>query len=241
MAVDCLVIGGGVIGLTTAWRLAQRGYSVHLVDQGIPGREASWAGAGILPPGFPGPASDPLTSVALKASQQWPKLAAELHESTGIDNEFHRCGGIELADGTPAELASEQQRWEAAGARVEWLEPRQIRELETAFSRERGRVPLARSLSGSKPAAPAGPDKGLRKGRGQDDTRMSCTRLESFFGTRHCRRHSAGRHLRRPVHRHSWCLVDAAFEVCRNPPGNRTHPRSDRTTGTIAGSTEARL
>lgn len=134
MAVDCLVIGGGVIGLTTAWRLAQRGYSVHLVDQGIPGREASWAGAGILPPGLPGPASDPLTSVALKASQQWPKLAAELHEATGIDNEFHRCGGIELTEGTPAELASEQQRWEAAGARVECLDPRQVRELEPAFS-----------------------------------------------------------------------------------------------------------
>lgn len=134
MAVDCLVIGGGVIGLTTAWRLAQRGCSVHLVDQGIPGREASWAGAGILPPGYPGPASDPLTAAASKASLLWPKLAAELHESTGIDNEFHRCGGIELAEGTAAEFAAEQQRWEAAGARVEWLAPQQVRELEPAFS-----------------------------------------------------------------------------------------------------------
>ena len=134
MAVDCLVIGGGVIGLTTAWRLGQRGYSVHLVDQGIPGREASWAGAGILPPGYPGPASDPLTAVASRASQLWPKLAAELHESTGIDNEFHRCGGIELADGTATEFAAEQQRWEAAGARAEWMEPQQVSELEPAFS-----------------------------------------------------------------------------------------------------------
>ena len=53
MAVDCLVIGGGVIGLTTAWKLAQQGLSVRLCDQSTPGREASWAGAGILPPGYP--------------------------------------------------------------------------------------------------------------------------------------------------------------------------------------------
>lgn len=134
MAVDCLVIGGGVIGLTTAWRLAQCGYSVHVVDQAIPGREASWAGAGILPPGYPGGVSDPLTSFAGRSSRMWPKLSAELHELTGIDNEFHRCGGIELADGTLAELEADQDRWQAAGARVEWLEPKHVRELEPAFS-----------------------------------------------------------------------------------------------------------
>ena len=107
---------------------------MRLVDQGIPGREASWAGAGILPPGSPGLISDPLTAIAAKASQYWPKLAAELHESTGIDNEFHRCGGIELADGTPDEFQVEQNLWQAAGARVEPLEPKQIRECEPAFS-----------------------------------------------------------------------------------------------------------
>jgi glycine oxidase len=134
MAVDCLVIGGGVIGLTTAWRLAQRGHSVRLVDQGHPGREASWAGAGILPPGSPGPVAEPLTALAARASQVWPKLSAELHESTGVDNEFHRCGGIELAPGSPAEFASEYHHWEAAGARVEWLDSRQVRDLEPKFS-----------------------------------------------------------------------------------------------------------
>jgi len=46
---DVLIIGGGVIGLSLAWDLAKHGLKVHVIDQGEPGREASWAGAGILP------------------------------------------------------------------------------------------------------------------------------------------------------------------------------------------------
>ena len=157
MAVDCLVIGGGVIGLTTAWRLAQRGLTVRVVDQLQPGREASWAGAGILPPGYPGPASgtalaagsspaekrsqsgpatliDPLTRLTAATCALWPAMSAELHATTGIDNEFHRCGGLELPMGTHEELLTERSRWEAIGARTEWLEPAAVRELEPAFS-----------------------------------------------------------------------------------------------------------
>ncbi len=153
MAVDCLVIGGGVIGLTTAWRLAQRGLTVRVVDQSLPGREASWAGAGILPPGYPAPVSgpalaagsspaqtlpppslDPLTRLTAVTCALWPEMSEELLEVTGVDNEFHRCGGVELALGTHEELLAERSRWEAIGAKTEWLEPAAVRELEPAFS-----------------------------------------------------------------------------------------------------------
>ena len=50
---DVLVIGGGVIGLTTAYFLARDGASVRVLDRSAPGTEASWAGAGIIPPGNP--------------------------------------------------------------------------------------------------------------------------------------------------------------------------------------------
>ena len=48
---DCLILGGGVIGLSLAYELAGAGAVVHVVERGAAGREASWAGAGILPPG----------------------------------------------------------------------------------------------------------------------------------------------------------------------------------------------
>ena len=48
MNYDVGVIGGGVIGLACAWRLAQRGARVALFERGEIGREASWAAAGML-------------------------------------------------------------------------------------------------------------------------------------------------------------------------------------------------
>ena len=134
MAVDYLVIGGGVIGLTTAWRLAQQGRSVRVCDQSLPGREASWAGAGILPPGYPGAPHDPLTKLTARTCDLWPQLAAELLDVTGIDNEFQSCGGLELADGSREELVASRTHWTAIGARAEWLEPEAVREIEPACS-----------------------------------------------------------------------------------------------------------
>ena len=48
---DALIVGGGIIGLTTAYYLARDGVTVTVLDRSIPGTESSWAGAGIIPPG----------------------------------------------------------------------------------------------------------------------------------------------------------------------------------------------
>ncbi|MDQ3813800.1 MAG: FAD-binding oxidoreductase, partial [Armatimonadota bacterium] len=50
MQYDVAVIGGGVIGLACAWRMAQAGAAVALFERGVIGREASWAAAGMLAP-----------------------------------------------------------------------------------------------------------------------------------------------------------------------------------------------
>ena len=76
-----MIVGGGVIGLTTAYFLARDGFSVRVLDRSAPGSEASWAGAGILPPGNPAGARAPLDRLRAESSVMFPGLSAELRQA----------------------------------------------------------------------------------------------------------------------------------------------------------------
>src|SRR5262245_17098479 len=102
---DVLIIGGGVIGLSLAWDLARHGRRVHVVDQGPPGREASWAGAGILSPAILRGQQHPYDQLRGLSFQLHSIWAEELKALTGIDTGYRRCGGLHLAR-TPGEAAS---------------------------------------------------------------------------------------------------------------------------------------
>lgn len=103
---DIIMIGGGVIGLSIAYELACRGKRVRILERGEQvGREASWAGAGILPPAIPDSALDPSEKLRGISHQLHPQWAERLQHETGIDTGFHRCGGIYLAR-KPGEAAS---------------------------------------------------------------------------------------------------------------------------------------
>src|SRR5262249_39020942 len=95
---DILIIGGGVIGLTAAYFLAREKVRVEIMDQGEFGKEASWAGAGIIPPGDPNQARDPFDQLRAHSAVLFPKLSAELKEATGIDNGYRRSGGLVFHD-----------------------------------------------------------------------------------------------------------------------------------------------
>jgi glycine oxidase len=95
---DVLIVGGGVIGLTTAWYLSAEGVRVALVEQGEVGKQASWAGAGIIPPGDPACARTSIDLLRAHSSRLYPHLSRELLEHTGIDNGYLVCGGLELPD-----------------------------------------------------------------------------------------------------------------------------------------------
>ncbi|MGC4006829.1 MAG: FAD-dependent oxidoreductase [Pirellulales bacterium] len=95
---DLLILGGGVIGLSTAWVAAQRGARVRVLDSGEPGREASWAGAGIIPPTLsPEPVDPPLEALLRQARAAHPSWSRRLSEATGIDNEYRVCGAWYVA------------------------------------------------------------------------------------------------------------------------------------------------
>jgi len=140
MMQDVVVIGGGVIGLSTAYELAGRGLRVTLLDAQQPGREASWAGAGILPPARPGDPRHPLAPLTRAACEVWPPLSAELRETTGVDNGYRRCGGIGAAADEAGEdaLPAEIEEWRAAKVRVERLSAAELAEHEPAVRTQAG-------------------------------------------------------------------------------------------------------
>ena len=117
---DILIIGGGVIGLSTAYNLAGQGVSVSVVDRQQVGREASWAGAGMLPPGQLRNATTPEARLRSFSHTLWEQLSADLKNRTGIDNGYRRCGAIEICANDDA-VAFEQQvrEWQAEGIAVE--------------------------------------------------------------------------------------------------------------------------
>ena len=132
---DVVIVGGGVIGLSIAYELAGQGVKVCVLEQGEFGREASWAGAGILPPGNPEVARDPGARLRAESHRQWPELSRELFETTGIDNGFRQCGGIALAFGTETEHLHEKiDFWRAEGVTVELLTPAALSDREPALS-----------------------------------------------------------------------------------------------------------
>ncbi len=92
---DVLIIGGGVVGLSVALRVRQAGVSVTLLERGVCGREASWAGGGIIAPANP-QRRGPMSMIQRASVEKYPAFCEEVRELSGIDPEFIRCGAIEF-------------------------------------------------------------------------------------------------------------------------------------------------
>jgi glycine oxidase len=134
---DVVIVGGGVIGLSIAYFLSEKGVSVTILDQGQPGQEASWAGAGMLPPGNLEYAHDPASRLRAYSHQLWNSLSRELRERTGVDNGYVQCGGLELAfAGNVDRLKSEAQAWRTEGVSVETLDQARLQQIEPSVSAE---------------------------------------------------------------------------------------------------------
>lgn len=137
--LDVTIIGGGAIGLSLAWDLALHGRRVQVIDRGPLGREASWAGAGILSPASREHAIHPYDQLRGLAYELHAEWAAELQQQTGIDVGFRRCGGVHLArtPGEAAALAAWAGVLREEGVRAEALGRDELRELEPALQIEK--------------------------------------------------------------------------------------------------------
>jgi glycine/D-amino acid oxidase-like deaminating enzyme len=95
--VDVIIIGGGIIGGSIAWRMAQAGARVTLVDAGAFGGEASWAGAGMLAPGGEFVTGSSWAEFALESLALYPEFVEELKRESDLGIDYRRCGAFEIS------------------------------------------------------------------------------------------------------------------------------------------------
>ncbi|MFF5189731.1 glycine oxidase ThiO [Streptomyces sp. NPDC000345] len=129
---DVLVVGGGIIGLVTAWRAAQRGFATAVVDP-EPGGGAARVAAGMLAAVTElHHGEQTLLGLNLASARRYPDFAAELTEVTGLDLGYRRCGTLAVAlDADDRAHLRELHALQAgSGLDSEWLTGRECRRLE---------------------------------------------------------------------------------------------------------------
>ncbi len=134
---DAAIVGGGVIGLTCAWRAARRGARVAVVERSRPPAGATRVAAGMLAPvgelAFGGPE---LLKMTVAAAELYPAFVEELEAVSGISTGYRRDGALHVAldRDEAAELRRVHELQRSLGLGAEWLPPRRCRELEPGLT-----------------------------------------------------------------------------------------------------------
>lgn len=112
LSADVLIIGGGLIGSSIAWRLAQKGARVTVADAGNLGGEASTAGAGMLAPGSEASKPSRWLDLGTESLRMYPAFLDELRDETGLEVEYRACGCLVLEPGPAVPGVRAEQRGE---------------------------------------------------------------------------------------------------------------------------------
>jgi glycine oxidase len=129
---DLLVVGGGIIGLAVAWRSAQRGLGVTVVDP-APGGGAAQVAAGMLAPVTELQyGEEALLELGLASNARYAQFAAELEEASGLSTGYRACGTLAVAlDSDDREELRELHAFhQRLGLASHWLTGRECRRLE---------------------------------------------------------------------------------------------------------------
>jgi len=134
---DVAVIGAGVIGLSVAWRAAQRGLHVTVLDRGPIGAGASRAAAGMIAPISEARATEQrLLALSLASARAYPEFVAGLRDASGKDPGYLSCGTLAAArdDDEARALERELELRHSLGLPVRRLRASEARRLEPALA-----------------------------------------------------------------------------------------------------------
>lgn len=104
---EAIIVGGGIIGLTSAYYLQKAGYSVRIFDQSEVGSEASWAGGGILSPLAPWDYSQTINDLVHESLKDYPAFIEDIEASTGMQVEYLHSGMLVIAGRSDIEKAKQ--------------------------------------------------------------------------------------------------------------------------------------
>jgi glycine oxidase len=93
---DVLIVGGGIIGGSVAFELAQRNLRVAVLDRQELMREASWAAAGMLSPAPDCPAAISLVPLGRASLARYPKFIDAVEDASGLRTGYRTGGAVEV-------------------------------------------------------------------------------------------------------------------------------------------------
>jgi glycine oxidase len=135
---DAAIAGGGIIGGAIALELARAGLRIALFDRQQPGREASWASAGILSPAPENPGMVAMVQLGKASLALYPGFVSNVEEISGMSTGFRPKGTLEalFSHDTKAELSTIIALHHGMGLRAEPLRAADAREMEPALNEE---------------------------------------------------------------------------------------------------------
>lgn len=113
---DVVIVGAGLIGLSIAFELAERGAAVRVYDRAEPARAASWAGAGMLAPYTERIANEALLAYCAQSLEEYPAFVARVRDASGIEPHL-RLDGVLYAAFEPSGLDALREHGRALQAR----------------------------------------------------------------------------------------------------------------------------
>ncbi|MCB4756192.1 MAG: glycine oxidase ThiO [Elusimicrobia bacterium] len=126
---DDIIIGGGIIGLSTAYELSKRGTRVLLIERNHLGFGASGSSAAMLECQVDAHRGEPFFTLARASNDLFPALHKDILRLTGIDFQYEKSGILQVAitEDDAEFLKSEVQRQNRLKLAAVWVEPDDLR------------------------------------------------------------------------------------------------------------------
>jgi glycine oxidase len=133
---DVVVVGGGLIGSSIAFELAGRRLRVALIDRQQPGREASWAAAGMLSPGPDSPQALPLVPLAKESLRRYADFVRAIEDASGMSVALAQAGTFEIFanPGSATDRDELVASYAELGIAAEFMSPDAARAVEPAIN-----------------------------------------------------------------------------------------------------------